>query len=204
MAAETPFGLSFGNYGDPRRYIGQGQAPGKKIEKFIEKNKDNPVLGALGISLSGLLGDPASKQTPAPSLGQGISVPVAPPIGLNPGLANRSGKGIAPGSFQMPELFKKPNLTLPQIGTATPTQGADADGDGQVDSFWGIKSTTAPQPAIGLQSSNVDVTNKTDFNPLAPDESNQVALSGNDYQKIPGFGSSQEKAGKLMKIMGMG
>jgi hypothetical protein len=199
--ATAPFGESFGNYGDPRRYIGKYQAPGKKIEQFVAKHKDNPVLGALGISLSGLLSDPASKQTPAPALGQGISAPVVPPIGLNPSLANRSGEGIAPGSFQMPELFKKPNLTLPQIGTATPNQGTDADGDGQVNSFWGVKATTAPQPALGLQSSTVDVTNKTDFNPLAPDTSNQFVVSGNDYQQIPGYGKLQRIAGQFM---GMG
>jgi hypothetical protein len=202
MAEETPFGLSFGNYGDPRKYIGKGESPGKKVEQFVAKIKNSPLANLAGIMLAGG-GESSSSPVPAPALGQGISVPAVPPIGLNPSLANRSGEGIAPGSFQMPELFKKPNLTLPQIGTTTPTQGTDADGDGQVNSFWGVKAN-APQPALGLQSSTVDVTNKTDFNPLAPDASNQVAVSGNDYQQIPGFGSAQEKAGKLMKIMGMG
>lgn len=193
---DTPFALSFGNYGDPRRYMGQGQAPGKKIEQFVAKHRNNPVLGALGIGLSGLLGKPESQATPAPALGQGVSAPVVPPTGLNPNLANRSGVGIAPGSFQIP------NLTLPQIGSAnTPVQGADLDGDGQVDSFWGIQSTSAPKPAFGPQSSAVDVRNETDFNPLSPDTSNQFAMSGNDYQKVPGYGKLQKIAGQLM---GMG
>jgi hypothetical protein len=54
------------------------------------------------------------------------------------------------------------------------------------------------------QSSAVDVTNQTDFNTFVPDTGNQVALTGNEYQQTPGFGSSKDKAGKLMKIMGMG
>jgi hypothetical protein len=201
MAATTPFGESFGNYGDPRRYMGQGKSPGKKIEQFVAKHKDNPVLGALGISLSGLLAEPSPAPVPAPVLGQGISAPAIPPVGINPNLANRSGEGIAPGSFQMPELFKKPNLTLPQIGTATPASNSDLDGDGQVDSFWGVQSTSSPKPTITPQSSAVDVRNKTDFNPLAPDASNQFAVSGNDYQQIPGFGKLQKAANQLM---GMG
>jgi hypothetical protein len=199
---DTPFALSFGNYGDPRRYMGQGQTPGKKIEQFVAKHKNNPVLGALGIGFSNLLGESATSPTLAPAMGQGISAPVVPPIGVNPSLATRSGVGIAPGSFQIPELFQKPNLTLPQIGTAnTPPQGTDLDGDGQIDGFWGIKPKTTPQPALNLQSSAVDVTNKTDFNPLAPDASNQVALTGNEYQQVPGFGKLQKAANQLM---GMG
>ena len=205
MAAETPFGLSFGNYGDPRRYMGRGESPGKKVEQFVAKHKDNPVLGALGISLSGLLSNPAAKPVPAPALGQGVSVPSAPSIGMNPNAMG--GTGIAPGSFQMP------NLVLPQISDFTkPPQGADLDGDGQVDKFWGVKPSAVPQPASGPMSSVApldsqpvaDVTNKTDFNPLAPDTSNQVAVSGDDYKNVPGYGSAMDKAGKLLKIMGMG
>jgi hypothetical protein len=82
---------------------------------------------------------------------------------------------------------------MPQAAPSVmPTQ--DLDGDGQVDDFWGVKSSS---PQSSLQ-------NPTDFNPLAPDTSNQVTLTGNEYQQIPGFGSAQDKAGKLMKLMGMG
>jgi len=52
--------------------------------------------------------------------------------------------------------------------------------------------------------SSVDVKNDTDFNPLAPDTSNQFAVSGDDYKNVPGYGSAMDKAGKLLKIMGMG
>jgi hypothetical protein len=186
MAEETPFGLSFGSYGDPRKYIGQGQSPGKKIQQKIAKIQNSPLASLLGIGLAS--GSDEAAPIPAPALGQGISAPAVPPVGLNP---NASGVGIALGSFQMP------NLTLPQIGTAAPAQSVDADGDGQIDDFWGVKST----PQAGLQSPPVDVTNKTDFNPLAPDASNQLAVSGNDYQQIPGYGKLQKIAGQ---IMGMG
>jgi hypothetical protein len=54
----------------------------------------------------------------------------------------------------------------------------------------------APQPAAP-----VSLQNPTDFNPLAPDTSNQFAVSGNDYQQVPGYGKLQKIAGMLM---GMG
>lgn len=183
MAEETPFGLSFGNYGDPRKYIGKGESPAKKIQEKIAKIQKSPLANLAGLFLAG--GESESPDpVPAPVLGQGISAPVAPSVGVNPNAS--SGVGIAPGSFQMP------NLTLPQIGTPAMSP-QDADGDGQVDSFWGIKSSTPV--------SSVDVKNSTDFNPLAPDTSNQMAVSGNNYQQIPGYGKLQKVAGQLM---GMG
>jgi hypothetical protein len=75
-----------------------------------------------------------------------------------------------------------------------------------------INTLSPPPPDAGRQvldnmykpQSAVDVKNDSDFNPLGPEVSNQVALTGNEYQQIPGFGSAQDKAGKLMKLMGMG
>jgi hypothetical protein len=94
------------------------------------KGGQSPLLNLLGIALAGGGSSPEPVSTSG-AMGQGISAPVAPPVGINPNAL--SGVGIAPGSFQMP------NLTLPQIGTTTPAQGADLDGDGLVDNFWGIK-----------------------------------------------------------------
>lgn len=197
MAEETPFASSFGNYGDPRRYMNKGGSPGKKVEQFVAKIKNSPLASFMGIGLAGEGGKPSPSPVPAPALGQGVSVPVVPPIGTNPNAA--SGVGIAPSSIQTV------NPALSQMEAAsTPAPGTDMDGDGQVDSFWGIKNTSTPAQTFGPQSSAVDVTNKTDFNTFVPDTGNQVAMTGNEYQQIPGFGSSQEKAGKLMKIMGMG
>jgi hypothetical protein len=187
---DTPFGESFGNYGDPRRYMNKGISPGKKVEQFVAKVRNSPLASLMGIGAAGD-GTTAPSPVPAPAptsaLGQGVSVPGAPSIGVN---ANIPG-AVAPGAAPMPQA-------APSV---MPTQ--DLDGDGQIDSFWGVKPAAVPQPASAPQSS-VDVKNPTDFNPLAPDTSNQFAVSGNDYQQIPGFGSAQDKAGKLMKIMGMG
>jgi len=130
MATEIPFGLSFGNYGDPRKYIGQGESPAKKIQQKIAKIQKSPVANLLGIGLAGMGGEPVPNPATASALGQGISAPVVPPVGINP---NAGGIGIAPESFQIP------NLTLPQIGLPTmPAQGDDLDGDGVIDNFWGL------------------------------------------------------------------
>jgi len=173
MAAETPFGLSFGSYGDPRKYMNKGGSPGKKVEQFVAKIKNSPLANFAGIMLAGEGGEPALSPVPAPALGQGVSVPSAPSIGVNiPG-------AVAPGSAPAPQA-------APSV---MPTQ--DLDGDGQVDEFWGVKSSS---PQSSLQ-------NPTDFNPLAPDTSNQVAVSPDDYRNIPGFGKLQKIAGQLM---GMG
>jgi hypothetical protein len=73
-----------------------------------------------------------------------------------------------------------------------------------------INTLAPPPPDAGRQilegtfrpqSSAVDVQNENDFSPLAPDTSNQFAVSGNDYQQIPGYGKLQRIAGQLM---GMG
>jgi hypothetical protein len=173
MAEETPFGLSFGSYGDPRKYMNKGGSPGKKVEQFVAKIKNSPVAGILGIGLADSGAKPVPAPVPAPALGQGVSVPGAPSIGVNiPG-------AVAPGSAPAPQA-------APSV---MPTQ--DLDGDGQVDEFWGVKSSS---PQSSLQ-------NPTDFNPLAPDTSNQVAVSPDDYRNIPGFGKLQKIAGQ---IMGMG
>ena len=94
------------------------------------KGGKSPLLNLLGIAMAG--GGQATEQpNAAPALGQGISSPIAPPIGINP---NAGGLGISP------ESFKLPNLTLPQIGSPMmPTQNVDLDGDGKVDNFWGLK-----------------------------------------------------------------
>lgn len=197
MAEETPFASSFGNYGDPRRYMNKGVLPGKKVEQFVAKIKNSPLANLAGI----ILADGGEKSAPsaiaAPALGQGISAPVVPPVGANPNASG--GLGIKPGSFQL----STPTFSEVQA-TNTPAPSTDMDGDGQVDSFWGVKNTSAPTQTFSPQSSAVDVNNRTDFNTFVPDTGNQVALTGNEYQQIPGFGSAQEKAGKLMKLMGMG
>ena len=176
MAEETPFALSFGNYGDPRRYMNKGVSPGKKIEAAVAKIKNSPLANLAGILLADG-GEESPSAVPAPALGQGVSVPTVPSIGLN---ANIPG-AVAPGSAPMPQAA--PNLMPAQ----------DADGDGQIDNFWGVQPK-APQSSVNLQ-------NPTDFNPLAPATSNQVAISPDDYKNAPGYGKLQKIAGQFM---GMG
>lgn len=174
MAEETPFGLSFGSYGDPRRYMNKGESPAKKIQEKIAKIQKSPLANLAGLFLAD--GESASPNpVPAPALGQGISAPTTPSIGLK---ANIPG-AIYPGAAQMPQ--------------AAPMPTQDADGDGQIDDFWGVKPN-------GSQSS-VNLQNPTDFNPLAPDTSNQMAVSPNDYMNVPGYGKLQKVAGQFM---GMG
>jgi hypothetical protein len=125
MATKDPF-ANLGN-----EFISWQSAP--SITQTL-KGGQSPLLNLLGIALAGggsAPESPAMGQEMGQGMGQGVSAPVAPPIGVNP---SSSGVGIAPGSFQLP------SLTLPQIGAATtPAQGADLDGDGLVDNFWGIK-----------------------------------------------------------------
>lgn len=176
MAEETPFGLSFGSYGDPRRYMSKGVSPAKKIEAAVAKIKNSPLANLAGILLADG-GSQSPSPVPAPALGQGVSVPAAPSIGIN---ANVPG-AVAPSAAPMPQVAP----------TAMPTQ--DADGDGQIDSFWGVQPKS-PQSSVNLK-------NPTDFNPLAPDTSNQMAISPNDYMNNPGYGKLQKIAGQFM---GMG
>lgn len=185
---DTPFALSFGNYGDPRRYM-NGQPPAKKIEQAAAKIKNSPLANIFGLALAGG-GEQKTMPPSVPALGQGIGAPSAPSVGIKPNAP--SGVGIPAGSFQIP------NLVLPQISdfNAAP-QATDADNDGQIDDFWGVKTLNSPQPAIGPQSSAVDVKNETDFNPLAPDTSNQFAVSGNDYRQVPSYGKLQKIASAI-------
>ena len=167
MAEETPFGLSFGNYGDPRKYMGKGESPAKKIQEKIAKIQKSPLANLAGILMAGG-NENDSEAAPSP----GIAPPAAPQIGVNPNAP--IGMTGSPGIIQ----------TQP---AATQTPNVDLDGDGQIDNFWGVKS---PQSSIDLQ-------NKTDFNPLAPDTSNQMAIGPNDYQKVQGYGKLQKIAGAI-------
>ena len=105
-----------------------------------------------------------------------------------------------------PEMQNAPVIPTQPIGVQVTPMGQDAPSNVQINTF------EPPPPDAGMQLLNgtyrpqsaVDVQNQTDFNPLAPDTGNQVALTGNEYQQIPGFGSAQDKANKLLKIMGMG
>jgi hypothetical protein len=175
MAAETPFGASFG---DPRRYM--GQSPLAEIGKGLKQG-----LTAYALKESGFT-DYLNSLNKKPV--QGAVAPVAP---------------VAPAAVQPPQTPFTPSF-VPVAPSATPQPSVPAVqndmpppdiGEQILNGTWtGVQA--APQPAAP-----VSLQNPTDFNPLAPDTSNQFAVSGNDYQQVPGYGKLQKIAGMLM---GMG
>jgi hypothetical protein len=128
-----------------------------------------------------------------------------PPITSGPGGVNANGvfgtnpMPISPSSLSQPVM---PMAPVSPTGVQITPFGQEAPSNVQI-------NTLEPPPDAGRQildgtfrpQSFVDVNNETDFNPLAPDASNQFALSGNEYQQIPGYGKLQKIAGQFM---GMG
>lgn len=180
--ATTPFGESFG---DPRRYM--GQSPLAEIGKGLKQG-----LTAYALKESGFV-DYLNKLNPKPVQG---AVPPAPTATASPAPVQPPKQGFTP-SF------------VPVVPSATPP----AAPQGVVNQ---VPDNNAPPPDIGEQILNgtwtgsslfpqqtapIDVRNPTDFNPLAPDMSNQLAVSGNDYQQVPGYGKLQKALGQLL---GMG
>ncbi len=189
MAAETPFGASFG---DPRRYM--GQSPLAEIGKAAKTFLTGYALKESGLTdYLNKLGQKPEQQTVVqgaapvpPSFNQSLA-PVAPTVAQPPLAAPMAIPPLAPAQ-QGVMVNPIPQNEMPPSDI----------GEQVLDGKWtGFPSAPQPTAPISLQ-------NPTDFNPLAPDTSNQVALTGSEYQQTPGLGSAQEKAGKLMKIMGMG
>jgi hypothetical protein len=200
--AITPFGESFG---DPRRYMGQspfaqiGQAAKTALTLYgLEKSGAIKGLDNLGLKSDGKGG--FSIKPPDGSV---------PPITSGPGGLNADGVFGTNAMTASPMTLNQPMMPVAPVqpmGAQVTPLGQDAPSNVQINTF------APPPPDAGRQlldnmykpQSAVDVKNETDFNPLAPDQSNQFAMTGNEYQQIPGFGSTQDKAVKLMKLMGMG
>jgi hypothetical protein len=157
--ADTPFGTSFGNYGDPRKYMGQGQMPAQKIADKIKKIQASPLANVLGIMFAGDNEKTSPDgSVPSPVSGQAPIAPSAPTVEASP---------VAP------------SIVTPQPA-ATPAQGVDADGDGVVDNFWGVPTNAKPV---------VNLRNPTDFNPTTQQAGyNQMLNTGNEYKQMPGYG----------------
>lgn len=201
MAAETPFGASFG---DPRRYMGQsplaqiGQAAKTGLMLYgLQKSGAIDALDNLGIKADNKGGfsfnnKPAGSVPPITSGSTGVNADGV--WGANP-------MQKSPMSFEQPVAPIAP--TAPAGVQVTPiSPGAPSN----------VQLNTLPPPPpvdAGRQildgtfrpQSSVDLQNPTDFNPLAPDSSNQFAVSGNDYQQVPGYGKLQKIAGQFF---GMG
>jgi hypothetical protein len=184
MAGETPFGASFG---DPRKYM--GQSPLAEIGKAAKTFLTGYALKESGFT--DYLNSIGKKPV------QGAALPVGAtgaPMGVN-------AAPVAPPQMQTAPMMPV-SPTNPDGVVVNPIPGAEVmpkDIGEQI-----LNGTWTGAPPVQQPAAPISVINPTDFNPLAPDGSNQFAMSGNEYQQIPGFGSSQEKAGKLMKLMGMG
>jgi hypothetical protein len=165
MAGETPFGASFG---DPRKYM--GQSPLAEIGKGLKKGLTAYVLKESGFT------DYLNKLNPKP-VGAVAPTTSAAPAAVQP--PQQSVAPILPQSVQ-PEST---GVVVTPILDAPPKDIGEQILDNKWDGF------QAPV------TSPVSLQNPTDFNPLAPDTSNQVAMSGNEYQQVPGYG-------KLQKILG--
>jgi len=174
MAAETPFGASFG---DPRRYM--GQSPLAEVGKAAKT-----FLTGYALKQSGLTDylNSLGKKEP-----QGAVAPVAPAVSaVQPPQAT-----VAPIQPVVPQAVAPQGVVVTPIPNS---QEMPQDiGEQILNGTW----TGFPPAPTGPTS----LSNPTDFNPLAPDTSNQFAVSGNDYQQIPGYGKLQRIAGQLM---GMG
>ena len=172
MAAETPFGASFG---DPRKYM--GQSPLAEIGKGAKT-----FLTAYALKESGLTDylNKLVKKEP-----QGAVAPVVPstPSAVQPPMA--APMAMQPSSPAQPSVMVNP---VPQNNE--PPQDI---GEQILNGTW-TGFPPAPTGPVSLQ-------NQTDFNPLTPDTSNQMAISPNDYMNNPGYGKLQKIAGQFM---GMG
>ena len=199
----TPFGESFG---DPRRYMGQsplaqvGQAAKTALTLYgLEKSGAIKALDNIGLKSDGKGGFSFNKPAGAvPPITSGA----AGDMNTN-GVFGTNPMPISPSSLSQPVMPVAP--VMPTGVQITPF-GQDAPSNVQTNTF------APPPPDAGMQllngtfrpQSSVDVRNPTDFNPLGPDTSNQFAVSGDDYKNVAGYGSAMDKAGKLLKIMGMG
>lgn len=201
-AGITPFGESFG---DPRRYIGQspmaqiGQAAKTGLVLYgLHKTGAIKALDNLGIKPDNRGGFTFNRPAGAvPPITSGI----AGDMNTN-GVFGTNPMPISPSSLSQPVMPAGPvPPAMPSTGVQITPLGQEAPSNVQIN--------TLPPPDAGMQILNgtfrpqsaVDVKNETDFNPLSPDTSNQFAVSGNDYQQVPGFGKLQKIASQ---IFGMG
>jgi hypothetical protein len=199
MAGETPFGASFG---DPRQYMGKSPLAevGKALKTFVvlsglEKSGAIKALDNLGIISDNKGGFSFSR--PAGSV---------PPITSGPGGVNADGvfgtnpMPVSPMTLNQPVM---PVAPVPPMGTQVTPLGQDAPSNVQFNTL-----PPPPAPTSGMEVLNntyrpqsaVDLDNDTDFAPLAPDTSNQMAVSPDAYRNIPGYGKLQNIAGQFMRM----
>ena len=169
MAEETAFGLSFG---DPRKYM--GKSPLADVGQAIKTG-----LIGYGIQKSGLESWLNEKgMNKAKQGGYEYKPPVAgaavPTTPMAAGPVAPQVAPIAPGAVPPAAMGTQP--AMPQVDMGPPPDV----GIKILDDTW--------------ESSSAEPIQKQDFNPLAPDTSNQMAVNGMDYQKMPGYGKLAKMA----------
>jgi hypothetical protein len=175
--ADTPFGLSFGN---PSKYM--GQSPLAEVGKAVKTG-----LVGYGIQKSGL------------------------ESWLNEKGMNRNKQGgyeyKAPANAVVPQGSMANPVVPPQAKTIQPVNPASDPAGVVVNPIPEVNFS--PPPDIGERILNdnwyepiSDLTNKTDFNPVAQQTGyNQMLVTGNEYQQAPGYG---KLAQTLQTMFGMG
>jgi hypothetical protein len=176
MAAEVPFGLSFGN---PSKYIGSN--PG-----LAEAGKALKTGAAIfGLQQTGIIGA-LDKMGIKPNSSGGFSYNNS---------ATPSGAVPPTNAVIQPVM---PNANAPTPAIATPV-------------YDNAPILTTPPANIGFdvldgkyngaETSFVNPQAQRDFNPFVPQITpNPVALTGNEYQQVPGYG----KLGKAFQAMSGG
>lgn len=196
MAAESPFGASFG---DPRQYMGKSPLAeiGKAAKTFallsgLEKSGAIKALDNLGIKSDNKGG--FSFNIPTGSV---------PPITSGSGGVNADGVWGSNPMPVSPTTLNQPVMPVQPMGVQVTPLGQDAPSNVQFNTL-----PPPPAPDAGMKLLNgtyrpqsaVDLDNDTDFSPLAPDTSNQMAVSPDAYRNMPGYGKLQNIAGQFMRM----
>jgi hypothetical protein len=134
---------------------------------------------------------------PTGSAPAGSVAPTAPSATETNMFSSGMNPAVPPENQQMMPVM--PVAPVSPMGVQVTPLGQEAPSNVQINTF------SPPPPDAGRQvldnmykpQSAVDVKNETDFDPLAPDASNQFAVSGNDYQQVPGYGKLQRIAGAI-------
>jgi hypothetical protein len=170
MAADAPFGLSFG---DPRRYM--GQSPLAEIGKAAKTG-----LMAYAVQQSGLekyLNEQGISKNKQGNYGYNAPAGAVPPVTT----ANTGMAPVAPsttGSPVMPSGAVAPNAVAPATPAPAPlTPPPNIGGDILDGKFEGVQTSFVDPQA---QRDSLVLPQQAGYN--------QMLQTGNEYQQVPGYG----------------
>jgi hypothetical protein len=182
MAADAPFGLSFG---DPRRYM--GQSPLAEIGKAAKTG-----LILYGLQQSGAI-QALDKLGVKPNQAGTFSYnnPAAPTGSVPPvGVATQP---VAPNANVPMANAPTPAIATPVYDSAAPPMPTTPPANIGFDVLDGKYN--------GAETSFVNPQAQRDFNPFVPQTGyNTILATGNEYQQMPGYG----KLAKAMQGMAGG